>query len=237
MRVVGAILLAGLLGLTAGLWTWTRPGAAVPPSVGAPVPVHILNNGFHTDLAVPRRALEAGDGPLAAASRSLGPGDWILIGWGDAKFFVDESPMETRIPDGLRAFFRPGNPAVVMLDPEAGDPAGRFAPEARRTLTLSPAAFAALSARIEQSLALVEGRASLSTARPGHGAHFFASRERFWIGYLCNSWTARVLNAAGLPVRPLRSVTADEVIGAVDRAVLEGPRSNGTQLDMDPRGD
>ncbi|WP_428151208.1 DUF2459 domain-containing protein [Brevundimonas sp.] len=219
MRIVGAILLAGLLGLVAALWTWTRPGEAVsafPPEAG--ITVHVLNNGFHTDLAVPRAALEAGGGPLAEASRSVGAGDWILIGWGDAKFFVDTSPMEDRIPDGLRAFFRPGNASVVMLDPEQGDPAQRFAPGSRRTLVLSPEAFASLRGRVQDSLSLVEGRPRLSTARDGGGAHFFASREHFWIGYLCNSWTARVLNAAGLPVRPLRSVTAAEVIAAVDRS-------------------
>lgn len=239
MRIVGAILLAGVLGMAAGLWTWTRPGdpdlIAPPDSLGTPV--HILNNGFHTDIAVPRWALEAGGGPLAAASRSVGPGDWILIGWGDAKFFVDESPMEGRLPDGLRAFFRPGNPAVVMLDPETGDPSRRFDPAARRTLMLSPEAFAGLRGRVEASLALVEGRPRLSTARPDDGAQFFASRERFWIGYLCNSWTARVLNAAGVAVRPLRSVTAAEVIAAVDRSIGDPGGSATGKLDTGPRRD
>lgn len=222
MRIGWPILLAGLLGLVVALWTWTRPGeptSAFPPEAG--VTVHVLNNGFHTDLAVPRAALEAGGGPLAEASRSVGAGDWILIGWGDAKFFIDTSPMEDRIPDGLRAFFRPGNASVVMLDPERGDPARRFAPESRRTLVLSPQAFAGLRGRVQESLSLVEGRPRLSMARDGDGAHFFASREHFWIGYLCNSWTARVLNAAGLSIRPLRSVTAGEIIAVADRAQLD----------------
>lgn len=224
MRIVGAILAAGLIGAVAGLWTWTRP-ADPALAAGAPqgVSIHVLNNGFHTDIAVPRAALEAGGGPLAEASRSVDPGDWILIGWGDAKFFVDTSPMEGRLPDGLRAFFRPGNPSVVMLNPETGDPSRRFTPHSRRTLVLSPRAFAALRGRVETSLALVEGRPRLSTARPGDGARFFASREHFWIGYLCNSWTARVLNAGGIPIRPARSVTAGEVIAAVDRAAVDRP--------------
>lgn len=218
MRVVGAFVLAGLLGAIVALWTWTRPAAPMLQAGERTIPVHVLNNGFHTDIAVPRAALEAGGGPLAEASRSVGAGDWILIGWGDAKFFVDPSPMEGRIPDGLRAFFRPGNASVVMLDPEAGDPSARFSVERRRTLMLSPAAFAGLRGRVQGSLSLDDGRPRLSTARDGDEAHFFASREHFWIGYLCNSWTARVLNAAGLPIRPARAVTAGEVIATVDRA-------------------
>ena len=220
MRTVGAFLLAGLLGAIVAVWTWTRPGDPVfldQPVTGG-VTIHILNNGFHTDIAVPRAALEAGGGPLAEASRSVGPGDWILIGWGDAKFFVDQSAMETRVPDGLRAFFRRGNASVVMLDPEAGDPSRRFIPESRRSLTLTPESFSRLRGRVQASLALIDGRPRLSTARPGDGARFFVSHEHFWIGYLCNSWTTRALNAAGLPIRPARSVTAGEVIGAIDRS-------------------
>ena len=215
------IVLAGVLGLVAALWTWTRPGdpALFPARPGeTTVTVHILNNGFHTDLAVPRAALEAEGGALAEASRSLGRGDWILIGWGDATFFVDESPMETRLLDGLRAFFWPGNASVVMLDPELGDPTRGFSPDRRRSLRLSPRALAGMLGRVEGSLILDDGRTVVSTARSGDGARFFRSRETFWIGYLCNSWTARVLNAGGLPVRPLRAVTAGEVVATLDRA-------------------
>lgn len=218
MRGLWGVLIAGLLGLVAGVWTWTRSGAEVAPSGGPPVVIHILNNGFHTDLAVPRAALEARGGPLAEASRSVGPGDWILIGWGDATFFVDTSPMEGRLLDGARAFFRPGNPSVVMLDPHTGDPSRGLPADRVHTLRISQAAFAAMTGRVEDSLALQTGRARLSTARPGSGAHFFASHEHFWIGYLCNSWTARVLNAAGLDIRPMRAVTAGEVVATVDRA-------------------
>jgi hypothetical protein len=218
MRGLLGVLIAGLLGLVAAVWTWTRSGAVVVPTEGPPVVIHILNNGFHTDLAVPRAALEARGGPLAEASRSVGPGDWILIGWGDATFFVDTSPMEGRLLDGARAFFRPGNPSVVMLDPHTGDPSRGLPAHRVHSLRISQAAFAAMTGRVEDSLALHNGRALLSTARPGSGAHFFASHEHFWIGYLCNSWTARVLNAAGLDIRPMRAVTAGEVVATVDRA-------------------
>lgn len=218
MRGLPGLFIASLLGLVAGLWTWTRPGAEVAPGAGTPVVVHILNNGFHTDLAVPRAALEASGGPLAEASRSVGAGDWILIGWGDARFFVDTSPMEGRLLDGARAFFRPGNLSVVMLDPHTGDPRRGLAAGNVRTVRLSHASFVAMTRRVEDSLALEDGRARLSTARPGAGAHFFASHEHFWIGYLCNSWTARVLNAAGFDIRPMRAVTAGEVVATVDRA-------------------
>lgn len=226
--------LAAVAGLAtiAALWTWTAPGDAArwparveQAGVEASVEVHLLDNGFHTDLAVPRRALEARPGPLADAVRGLAPGDWVLIGWGDAKFYVDQRPMESRIPDGLRAFFMPGNASVIMLDPVRNDPRTAYAVESRRTVQLSAAGFDAMADHIEGSLALKDGKARLVVARPGDDARFFASHEHFWIGHLCNNWSAGVLNAAGLPVRPLRSVTSAEVMATIDRAELDSARS------------
>jgi len=215
------LLVAVLAGIFA-TWTWARAGdPALYPARGVGITVHVLDNGFHTDLAIPRAALLARPGPLAEAVRDLPPGDWILVGWGDAKFFVEQTPIQQRLPDGFRAFFRPGNASVVMLDPADRDPALLVTDEARRTLLLSPAALDAMAGRIEASLALEDGRAVIATARPGDDARFFASHEHFWIGYLCNNWTARVLNAAGLPIRPMRAVTSGEVMNTVARAELD----------------
>ena len=220
---LGSLFAATALGLVAALWTWTAPGDPAlfpaPANVGE-VEVHVLDNGFHTDLAIPRALLEARSGPLAEAVRSLPPGDWVLIGWGDARFYVDQSPISDRLPDGLRAFFSPGNASVIMLDPTRNDPR-RVAADQRRSLRLSAAGFAAMTDHIEASLDLADGRARIAAARAGDDARFFASHEHFWIGRLCNHWSAGVLNAAGLPVRPLRSVTSAEVMATIERAQLD----------------
>jgi hypothetical protein len=220
-----SLIAAAGIGALVALGTWTMPGdpALWPPSATEPgtVEVHILDNGFHTDLVVPRSVLEARAGPLAEAVRSLPPGDWILIGWGDARFYVDQRPIGDRVPDGLRAFLRPGNASVLMLDPARRDPRDWIAAERRGSLRLSAAGFAAMADHIEASLALTDGRARIATARPGDDARFFASREQFWIGRLCNHWSAGVLNAAGLPVRPFRAILSSEVMATVERAELD----------------
>ncbi|MNX92769.1 hypothetical protein D3C86_1249220 [compost metagenome] len=236
-------LIAALIGLVAALWTLTRPGdpalyPAAPGETG--VMVYLLDNGFHTDLAAPRGALIEGGGPLAAATAGLAPGDWVLVGWGDATFYVDQSPIQGRLLDGARAFLRPGNPSVVMLDPVATDPARRFRPEDRRALILSSAGMAALRARIQASLATdAAGRPITAAARPGDDARFFESRETFWIGHLCNHWTADLLSAAGLPVRPVRAVTSGEVMRTAARGqTVAGQtvagRADAAKLDLPP---
>ena len=221
------LVIAAVLGLIAALLTWTRPGdpALYPARPGQRVIVHVLDNGFHTDIALPRAGLEARGGPLGEAVRALAPGDWVLVGWGDAVFYVEQGPVRERLADGARAFFRPGNPSVVMLSPTARDPALRVA--GRQSLGLSPRGFDALAGRIEQSLALENGRSRVAARRPGDDAVFLAGRETFSVLHLCNHWSADVLNAGGVAVRPLQAIRSAEVMGAARRASELDMRSSG----------
>ena len=224
------LLLAALIGAVAALLTWTKPGDATPTGAPDTLVVQVLDNGFHTDLAVPREALVRRGGPLARAVAGLAPGDWILSGWGDARFYVDRSPIADRLPDGARAFLRPGNPSVVMLDPVTADPRLSYS-EDSAALTLTQAQFDRLAARVEASLDLSDGAPRIATARPDDDARFFASRETFSILHLCNHWTAAVLNAGGVPVRPVQSITSAEVMRSVRAAERE------RKLDMSPSRD
>lgn len=209
MRGLIVLLAVAALGLVAGLWSWTRPGAPVADAT-ASVAVHLVDNGFHTDLILPRAALTARPGPLADAVAALPAGDWVRVGWGDARFFPDLRPIQQRLPDGARAFFAPGNASVVMLDPEPAPPRGG------RTVVLdlgAPAA-AALAARIEAALALEAGAARTVLIRPHDDARFLAGRETFSILRLCNHWTAAVLHAAGVTTRPAASAFSSQVMAA-----------------------
>ncbi|CAN5404504.1 DUF2459 domain-containing protein [soil metagenome] len=217
----GRYILVAAIGALAALWTWTAPGdphlwPMAPGETG--VPVYLLDNGFHTDIVAPRQALTATPGPLTDAIASLEPGPWILIGWGDAKFYVDQSPIQSRLPDGARAFFHPGNPSVLMLRPETVHPVRAFLPDGRRVIVLSPAAFAGMRGRIEASLDVSRGDPHVVATRPGDPVRFFASREAFSILHLCNHWAGEVLNAAGLPIRPVQTVFSSEIGRTVDRA-------------------
>jgi hypothetical protein len=105
--------------------------------------------------------------------------------------------------------------------------------ETRTTLRLSPAGFAALRARVAASLRLdAEGRAVVAATRPGDDAVFYASGETFWVGHLCNHWTAEVLNAGGLPMPMVRSLTSGAVMRAARTAEQRAP-----ELDLGGAGD
>ncbi len=176
--------------------------ALYPAKPGQGVTVFLVDNGWHSDIAVPTAAIEARGDALAAAARQTSPAPWMLIGWGDAGFYEASSPALSRVPDGLAALLG-GRPTVVHLE-------GAFAAPDRtwgrgvRPITLSRAGLAALLSRADRSLAPGPGGAPvMSPIRRVPDEAFFASGERFSALHLCNHWTAELLSAAGLPVTPV----------------------------------
>ena len=177
-----------------------RDATLYPPRPGEPtVSVYLIDNGYHTDIALPGELLMRTSGATARAARQVAPRNWVLAGWGDARFYVETGPWRDRAADGLRALFRPGNPSVVRLTGIAQQPEliyGAAAIEVR----MSRASFALLVARIDRSFA--EGPQPANAPRKPERM-FFRSVETFSILHLCNHWTAEVLNAGGIGVTPV----------------------------------
>jgi uncharacterized protein (TIGR02117 family) len=186
--------LAGLLVVWALSTVRPREPALYPAPPGGPaVVVYLIDNGFHTDLALPRARIAAGDGALARAAQRLPASEWISVGWGDAAFYAGTGASLARALDGLRALFAPNNPAVLHLYGFEGRPDRVYANVT--PLRLSQAGFDRMAARIDAAFA---PGPRLALPASGHTA-FFASAEHFSILKLCNHWTGEVLHAAGLP--------------------------------------
>ena len=183
-----------------------RPGDARlhPPKPGeAGVTVFLIDNGFHSDIALPADRLARTGGVTATAARTLTPRAWVFVGWGDARFYVEEGLSPRRVLDGLRALFAPRNPSVVRLIGIRAAPDRLYADEVVTEILVSEAGFRALVARIDRSMAddgVIPVPADAPVARD---RLFFKSVETFNLIHLCNHWTGEVLNAAGLGVTPV----------------------------------
>ncbi|HWE45616.1 MAG TPA: DUF2459 domain-containing protein [Caulobacteraceae bacterium] len=175
--------------------------ALFPPKIGAPVVgVYLIDNGFHTSLALPQSALQP-DGALALAAAQAGPPKpFVEVGWGDARFYIESGVSLHRVLDGFRAAFAPNNPSAVMVEPLRAAPDLIWRDGVHR-IDLSEAGFRALEASIDRSFALRGGK---SVFIPGGAeARFYRSTEHFSAAHLCNHWAAERLNAAGIPTRPV----------------------------------
>ena len=198
---VAATLLLGLLVLTLAT---ARPGdrTLYPPRPDDAQAVWLIDNGFHTNLALPRAAMLAHGGALARAAAQTSPDDWIMVGWGDARFYEATSPWQGRLLDAARAALG-GRPTVVHLEgvPTRPDLAWRTGVH---RIALSSAGLAALLARVDRSFALDAAGALVPLPVPRQpGEAFFASVEGFSAFHLCNHWTSELLAAAGLPTTPV----------------------------------
>jgi uncharacterized protein (TIGR02117 family) len=174
-----------------------------PPKPGEGVTLYLIDNGFHTDLAIPRPLVMAAGGPLARATAMTTADPWVMVGWGDERFYEEEGASLDRALDGLRALFAPGNRSVAHVEGVPGDP-----PREWRTgvhaITVSKAGLAALLARADRAFVLgPDGAPQRSPAPREADEMFFDSGEPFSVLHLCNHWTAELLNAAGLPVTPV----------------------------------
>jgi uncharacterized protein (TIGR02117 family) len=201
--ITSALVLVAL-GLLVGLTS--RPGdqRLYPGAAGeAKTTVYLVDNGFHTDLVLPRAALFAKSHAVAIATADATDKPWIEIGWGDSKFYTERGMGVARLVSGVRALLAPGNHSVVHIEGLASDPQ-RVYPGDAKPLQLTGAALESVLARVDRSLAMdSDGLPQRSEAAHQSDEGFFRSVEHFSLVHLCNHWTAELLNAAGLPITPV----------------------------------
>ena len=194
------------LGAAAAIFTvWIaagqRPGdVRLYPARADGVTIYVINNGFHTDIALPAESLGQGD-VLAQSAQLAGRHRWLIYGWGDAGFFTAQGFSFARAIDGLRALFWPNNPSVIRLYGIDGPPDAIYGKKVAVPVILSPEGFEAMKRHIEASFRLAENRPVVALTQ-ADGSWFFESTEHFSFMRSCNNWTSDQLSAAGLPTTP-----------------------------------
>jgi hypothetical protein len=176
-----------------------------PPRPGQPtVEVFLVHNQFHSGLALPSQLWRGRNGPAALAVADLPPTPWVLVGWGDARFFQGQGWSGRRVWEAVDAILPPPNPAVLRLTPLARAPDKAFGGGVMR-LVLSRQGADRLLERLDRSFLQRSGRPVDATLPPAprDGARFYASAERFGLPKLCNNWVGELLAAAGLPTTPV----------------------------------
>jgi hypothetical protein len=183
-----------------------RPGDArlYPGGAGqATTTVFVVDNGFHSNLVVPRAALFAQPHAAALATALVTDKPWVSIGWGDAKYYTEQGFGLGRMFSGLRALLLPGNRSVVHIEGLNGEPDKVYA-SGVKSIQLSNAGLEKALGRVDKSLAMDgDGQPQRSDGPHQADEGFFHSVEHFSLVHLCNHWTADLLDAAGVPTTPV----------------------------------
>lgn len=188
----------------------------LPPDTGGP-PAHIVyvvSNGWHTAVVLPRAALaetgllpEADDFPDAA---------FLEFGWGDRIYY----PAEDKTVGMTLGAALTATPAVMHaagLD-RAPRPAG--ADREVVSVALTATGFRRLTAAIAGDFQRPEGGRATPVSRGLYpNSNFYHARGTFHLFNTCNTWTARMLRAAGVNISPSGVVTADQLVARLRAAV------------------
>lgn len=191
-----------------------------PPDTALREPVYVVSNGWHTGVVVPGRPFASGRG-----IGSFGPGRfrYLEVGWGDRDAYLADR-ITPRL--ALRAAFASRGSVLLVTGFDQTIPE-RYQGLDVIELRLSDGALGSLARFIESSLAGDTG-GRLVRLEPGSTASsaFYPARGHFHLLNTCNAWTARALEAAGLPLTPALTLTAYHLmqqVAPLGRRVAVGP--------------
>jgi uncharacterized protein (TIGR02117 family) len=188
---------------------------ALPPTATTK-PLWLISNGFHTAVAL--RTEDAGP-----TLRGLAPdpdAKWMLIGWGQADFFLARRYSLLLF---LKGAFIPG-PSAMHLMPMRSPPQRTLAHSDVVRLAIPSEKLKDVRVFIESALARDAAGKPISLG-PGYHARsvFYAGRERFVFPHTCNSWCARALREAGVNIPPENALVANDLTRqAAQRGSLVG---------------
>jgi len=169
------------------------------------VTVLVVRHRWHTGIAFPADQLSPALGFLAP---HFSEPSFYEFGWGDDAFYRQDDSWWLRV----RAMLWPTRSAMHVVGLERH-------PELLPHTDLQPLCLSAEQlGQLQESLAgyfQLDEQGRLPAGDPGlYGdSRFFPSNDTFWFGNTCNTWTARRLREAGLPIRAFLTLTAGQVLG------------------------
>jgi uncharacterized protein (TIGR02117 family) len=172
-------------------------GASGTPDAADNLGFYVGSTGWHTSIVVPRGQIPTGTFPRGITERTFSAFPYLEIGWGDREFYTAPKP---NVAMALHAAFLPGPSVlhVVGLKP----PVERALPwNALVRVPCTRTEFAslcrALGATFERD---TSGRARcLGQGLYGETSRFYQALGRYSLLNTCDTWTARMMRAGGLP--------------------------------------
>lgn len=179
-----------------------------------PVTVYIVRHRWHTGIVFPAERLEPS---LYFLPQYFAAPRYYEFGWGDNQFYRQDDNLWLR----ARAMLWPTRGVLHVVGMH------RHPAQLPHTDIQALCLSGEQLSRLQHSLAgyfELDQHGELGPGDPGlYGdSRFFLAHGRFWLGNTCNTWTARQLQQAGLPIRSFMTLTADQVLRQLRRGEQAG---------------
>lgn len=179
------------------------------PATAADSVVVVSSNGWHTGIAIPRGAIGEVDIPELA---DFPDAAWFEFGWGDAEYYPAPDPT---LGMALKAGLLP-TAAVIHVIGMPAPPEATFPTMEHVAVPIDPDGLQRLVGYLDATFER-HGAVRASPSAPGEYSFsaFYPATGSFHLFNTCNTWVARGLAAAGLPVDSTGVVRAEELMTRV----------------------
>ena len=186
-----------------------QSGPHRPVSVVDVEPVYLVGQGWHAGIVIRRTDATAAWWP---EQDDFPDATFLEVGWGDRVFYQNPDPGVGKM---LKAGLWPTRSVlhVVGFRPPVTD---YFPASEVIRIDLPQAGVDSLAAFIHAAYARDEAGQPIALGPGLYGeSRFYAGRERYHVFKNCNTWAARALRAAGVPLRPAEVLTAGDLLKQV----------------------
>jgi uncharacterized protein (TIGR02117 family) len=171
--------------------------------------VFVLAHRYHTGLAVRARDVPESAWP---ARRDFPDAEFLVMGWGEREYYPHDDP---GVSLALRALLTP-SPSTLNVMPITGPLPRVFLDSELIELRVADSGFQRFVDFVRETFELdAQGRAIIIPSGVRHQGLFYASPLTFHAFENCNTWVARALQRAGLPIDPERTNTAGALLRQV----------------------
>ncbi|MDZ7736609.1 MAG: DUF2459 domain-containing protein [Gammaproteobacteria bacterium] len=176
--------------------------------------VYVVSHGWHTGIVIAGRDL----GPeLAFLDGHFDTARWYEIGWGDKQFY---QAGEVTAALALRAGLLPTE-AVLHVTALPERPDAYFTRNRVIELRIDAASLARLTTAVADYFKYDDNGEPITSGKGLYGQSlFFDATGRFHALNTCNTWTARILSLAGVPIRTFMTVRAGSVMEQLEPAAV-----------------
>ena len=171
-----------------------RPVGTDGQQVLSPEILYVVRRGWHVEVAFAAVDVQP---PLTAVLAEFPGASYLSIGFGDRHYLVSK---HKNSPPSLLLALWPGD-GLMLTTGLGATPQRAFGDSNVIELRLTAEQMRAAQSYVGDTIAFRDGEPQVETERPYEGGLFMAATRRYSAANTCNTWAAKVLKAAGLPVR------------------------------------
>lgn len=171
---------------------------------------YLLAHDWHAGIIVRKADIPESVWPQHQEIKDV---EYLEVGWGDADFYQEREP---HLGLALKALLLPT--ASVLHVAGRRELTDYFPNKGIVELTVDDQDFAELCRYIERSYALDERGLPQPLGEGLYGtSRFYRARNNYHLCRTCNVWTAKALQAAGLQINPVLTLTVDNLMSKAAR--------------------